>query len=214
MRGYFAIGVEGVSKVFNVGNLVRSAHAFGARFAFTVGSRLDLRDMKVSDTSDARTHLPLYTFPDPAGLALPEGCGLVGVELLDDAIELPSFRHPLRAAYVLGPERGNLSPALVERCDFVVKIPTRFCVNVGIAGALVMYDRMISLGRFAERPVRIGGPTQAVPAHVRGAQKIRTPGDRTRGDRRRTHEAARCAHDEAADLLESGHREPGHREPG
>ena len=29
MRGYFAIGVEGISKSMNVGNLVRSAHAFG-----------------------------------------------------------------------------------------------------------------------------------------------------------------------------------------
>lgn len=205
MRGYFAIGVEGVSKVLNVGNLVRSAHAFGASFAFTIGSHIDLRSMKASDTSDARTHLPLYTFPDPAGLVLPERCSLVGVELLEDAIELPSFRHPLRAAYVLGPERGSLSPALAERCDFVVKIPTRFCVNVGVAGALVMYDRMISLGRFAERPVRIGGPTQPVRSHAHGAQKVR---------RRRTHEAARAAQPEATDLLEPDLPEPDPREPG
>jgi tRNA G18 (ribose-2'-O)-methylase SpoU len=63
----------------------------------------------------------------------------------------------MRAAYVLGPEKGSLSPALVKRCDFTVKIPAKFCVNVGVAGALVMYDRMISLGKFAERPVRAGG---------------------------------------------------------
>ena len=30
MRGYFAIGVEGIGKEMNVGNLFRSAHAFGA----------------------------------------------------------------------------------------------------------------------------------------------------------------------------------------
>nr|WP_207481027.1 RNA methyltransferase [Arenibaculum pallidiluteum] len=158
MRGYFAIGAEGTSKMLNLGNLVRSAHAFGASFAFTVGSGLDLRQLRVSDTSEAALHLPVYAFDDPGALRLPEGCALVGVELLDEAVELPSFRHPLRAAYVLGPEQGSLSPALVERCDFVVKIPTRFCVNLGVAGALVMYDRMISLGRFAERPVRPGGP--------------------------------------------------------
>ena len=35
MRGYFGIGVEGISKSFNVGNLFRSAHAFGASFVFT-----------------------------------------------------------------------------------------------------------------------------------------------------------------------------------
>lgn len=178
MRGYFAIGVEGVSKVFNVGNLVRSAHAFGASFAFTVASRLNLRDMKVSDTSDARAHLPLYAWPDPASMRLPEGCSLVGVELLDEAVDLPSFRHPLRAAYVLGPERGSLSPEMVERCEFVVRIPARFCVNVGVAGALVMYDRMISLGRFAERPVRVGGPAEGPARHVHGAQKVRSRRER------------------------------------
>jgi tRNA(Leu) C34 or U34 (ribose-2'-O)-methylase TrmL len=101
-------------------------------------------------------------------LALPAGCRLVGIELLEEADMLPSFRHPLRAAYLLGPERGSLSPELVARCDHVVKIPTRFCVNVGVAGAIVMYDRMISLGRFAERPVRSGGPTEAPPEHVHG----------------------------------------------
>ena len=36
MRGYFGIGVEGISKEMNVGNLFRSAHAFDASFVFTV----------------------------------------------------------------------------------------------------------------------------------------------------------------------------------
>mgnify|MGYP001172807552 CR=1 FL=1 len=66
----------------------------------------------------------------------------------------------MQAAYVFGPERGNLSPELLARCDHLVRIPTRFCVNLAVAGSIVMYDRMISLGRFAERPVRVGGPGQ------------------------------------------------------
>ncbi|MGQ9364742.1 RNA methyltransferase [Azospirillum sp. ST 5-10] len=173
MRGYFAIGVERVSKPGNVGNLVRSAHAFGASFFFAVDPEPDLREMRFVDTSGADVHLPLYVYDSVPSLMLPKDCTLVGVELTEDAVELPSFRHPLRAAYVLGPERGSLSPELQERCAFTVKIPTRFCVNVGVAGALVMYDRMISLGRFAERPVRTGGPTEAAPTHVHGPQKIR-----------------------------------------
>lgn len=86
---------------------------------------------------------------------------------------LPSFRHPARAAYVLGRERGSLSPELVARCEHVVQIPMKFCINVGVAGAIVMYDRMISMGRFAERPVRAGGPTEALKPHVHGGQIIR-----------------------------------------
>ena len=84
---------------------------------------------------------------------LPQHCVLVGVELLDDATDLPSFRHPVNAAYVLGPERSGLSPAMLRRCRHVVRIPTRFALNLAVAGALVLYDRLLQHGRFAERPV-------------------------------------------------------------
>ena len=169
MRGYFGIGVEGISKPMNLGSLLRSAHAFGASFAFTIGAAFDARAAAHADTSAAVASLPFHAYPDLAGFTLPHGCRLVGIELLDDAVELPSFTHPPQAAYVLGAERTDLSPALLQRCDFVVRIPTRFCINLAIAGALVMYDRMISLGRFAERPVRPGGPLTRRAVHVHGA---------------------------------------------
>ncbi len=156
MRGFFGVGVEGISKGFNLGNLVRTAHSFGAQFFFTINASVSYNDVKQSDTSHADIHLPFYAYKNLAEFTLPKECALVGVELLDEAVDLPSFRHPLRAAYVLGPEKGSLSPELVKRCDHIVKIPAKFCVNVGIAGALVIYDRMISLGSYAERPVRTG----------------------------------------------------------
>lgn len=167
MRGYFAIGAEGISKPMNLGNLIRSAHAFGASFVFLVDAH-HTSGSALSDTSHADRQLPLYRFDRVDQLVLPKGCALIGVELLDDAIELPSFRHPLNAAYVFGPERSSLSPAMVARCDHVVKIPTRFCINLGVAGAIVMYDRMLNHGRFAPRPVRSGGPTEPLRPHVHG----------------------------------------------
>ena len=173
MRGYFAIGVEGISKAMNVGSLFRTAHAFGAGFVFTVAATYERGEGGKSDTSDAPGHIPFYSFPDIGSLVLPKDCSLVGVELTDDAIELPSFRHPTQAAYVMGPERGELSPAMAEQCVFVVKIPTRFCVNVGIAGAIVMYDRITSLGHYPRRPISPGGPTEQRPEHVFGDPKIR-----------------------------------------
>lgn len=173
MRGYFAIGVEGISKPMNLGNLMRSAHAFGASFFFAIGPAFDARGARLSDTSDAARHLPLYVYRDAGELSLPRGCALVGVELSEDAVDLPSFHHPNAAAYALGPERGELSPALVARCDHLIKIPTKFSVNVGIAGALVMYDRMISRGRFARRPPNPRAEPEPMPAHVRGEPVFR-----------------------------------------
>ena len=180
MRGYFGIGVERITKTMNVGNLFRSAHAFGAGFVFTISAAYSRAEGGKADTSDTPGAVPFYSFPDVGSLVLPERCTLVGVELADDAIDLPSFHHPHRAAYVLGPERGSLSAALVERCDFVVRIPTRFSVNVGIAGAILMYDRVLSLGRFARRPERPGGPTEALPEHVFGDPVIRRPMEKFR----------------------------------
>jgi len=182
MRGYFGIGVQRFSKPMNAGNLFRSAHAFGASFAFTIDSDLPLRSVG-SDTSQAWTQMPYYRYDSVESMAMPLKCALVGVELLDEAVELPSFRHPLQAAYVLGPERGSLSPDLVARCEHIIKIPTQFCINVATAGAIVMYDRAISLGRFAERPVSSRGAPIELPAHVRGATVIRT-GDLDLDDQR------------------------------
>jgi tRNA G18 (ribose-2'-O)-methylase SpoU len=152
-RGYFGIGVEGVSKSANVGALLRTAHAFCAAFCFSVGPGWDARAARHADTAETPAHVPFWRFPDLATLDLPQGCVLVGIELLDDAIDLPSFRHPLNAAYVLGPERAGLSPALLARCRHVVRIPTRFALNLAVAGALVLYDRLLQHGRFADRPV-------------------------------------------------------------
>lgn len=167
MRGYFGIGAEGISKEYNLGNLVRSAHAFGASFFFSVAPATNFRKMRTADTAGSLEHLPFYQYADLGEMDLPKDCTLVGIEFIPDGVELPSFRHPVRAAYVLGSEMGSLSPAMMEKCDHIVQIPMKFCVNVGVAGALVMYDRMLSMGRFAERPVCAGGPVSKITDNPR-----------------------------------------------
>jgi tRNA G18 (ribose-2'-O)-methylase SpoU len=168
MRGYFGLGVEGISKSGNLGNLLRSAHAFDASFFFTIEAVLDNKTLTATDTSHAAGHIPFYKYPDLAAFTLPKDCQLVGVELVEGAVDLPRFRHPQCAAYVLGPELGNVSPALQARCAFMIKIPLKFCVNVGVAGALVMYDRMVSLGGYPPRPQRAGGDAAPLPKAKRG----------------------------------------------
>jgi tRNA G18 (ribose-2'-O)-methylase SpoU len=163
-RGYFGIGVEGVSKSANVGAVLRTAHAFGAAFCFIVGAGFDARAGRLADTADTPQHVPLWRFPNLEALNLPQRCVLVGIELLDDATDLPSFRHPLNAAYVLGPERAGLSPAMLQRCRHVVRIPTRFALNLSVAAALVLYDRLLQHGRFAERPVGSMAESASLPA--------------------------------------------------
>ena len=170
MRGYFAVGVDGISKPMNLGNLMRISHAFGASFFFTIAAQFKMAETKLADTSASAGHLPFYRFDTSDDLRLPQGCRLVGVEITEDAVELPRFRHPTRAAYVFGAERYSLSPSTLAKCEFVVKIPMKFSINVGMAGAIVMYDRLLSLGGYPVRPMRPGGDmTEIPPQHKWGA---------------------------------------------
>ena len=57
MRGYFGIGVEGISKPMNLGSLFRTAHAFGASFVFTIAAAYDRAQGGLADTSDAPASL-------------------------------------------------------------------------------------------------------------------------------------------------------------
>lgn len=146
-----------MSKPLNAGTLYRVAAAFGGAYSFTIGadystSKQPRHDEDADKRGDARP-IPFLEFPDIDAFSMPVGFQLVGIEITDDAITLPSFRHPLNAIYVLGPERGILQPRLLDACDFTIKIPTRFSLNVVMAGLTVLYDRRKSL--------RAGGSTAA-----------------------------------------------------
>ncbi|HUT49583.1 MAG TPA: RNA methyltransferase [Alphaproteobacteria bacterium] len=201
MRGYFGIGVERVSKAMNVGSLFRTAHAFGASFVFSIVSVYDRHEGGLADTSDAGRNLPLYEFDDVRALALPRDCSLVAVEITEDAAELPSFRHPRCAAYVFGAERGGLTPEFLELADHVVKIPTRFSVNLAVAGAIIMYDRLLSSNRFARRPLLPGGPPEEVRPHEFGGPIW------IKKERRRAAAREKKAKDSAKDSAEDSPRE-------
>lgn len=162
-RGWFAVGAEEISKPMNLGAILRTAHAFGASFAFTVNASHKVRELAWSDTSKSVESLPCFAYDSVETMGLPRACSLVGVELTPDAVDLPTFRHPKAAAYVFGREKGSLSAAMQARCDFIVKIPTRFCVNVSVACAVTLYDRTLAMGGWPERPLMPGGPELGAP---------------------------------------------------
>lgn len=142
MRGYFGIGVFHPKHSQNIGGLMRSAAAFGASFAFTVGRRYD---RQASDTPDAARHVPLYHYLTLKDLVehLPKSCPLVGVELAEGALPLDRFVHPERACYLLGAEDHGLTPSALSVCHHTVVIPSaKHCLNVASAGTVVLYDRV------------------------------------------------------------------------
>ena len=60
----------------------------------------------------------------------------------DYSKELKTFTHPERAIYILGQEDGDLPDSLCMLFP-TIRIPTIYCLNVCVAGSIVMYDRII-----------------------------------------------------------------------
>jgi tRNA(Leu) C34 or U34 (ribose-2'-O)-methylase TrmL len=138
-RGYFGIGIYHPKTTENVGTLWRSAHNFGADFIFTVGARYHNQP---SDTTKASRHVPLYHYANLEDLKshMPQGAELVFVEQAEHAVNLSDFRHPEAAIYVLGAEDYGV-PEDEMRGYRKVAIATPMCINVAVAGSILLYDR-------------------------------------------------------------------------
>lgn len=153
-RGYFGIAVSRPKTDTNVGTLWRSAHVFGAAFLAVVGGRYRKQS---SDTMQSPRHVPLYeydTFEEFYG-HLPHGCQLIVVERVEGARDIVGYHHPQSAVYLLGPEDGSLTREELLRCHSRLVIPGDYCLNLAVAGSIVIYDR---IAKSAERSaLQLGG---------------------------------------------------------
>lgn len=140
LRGYFGIGIYNCQKGVNLGTLWRSAYCFGAAFVFTVGRKAEKQP---SDTICSWRHIPYLVYPDLDDFYahLPHECVLVGVEAANGAESLETFNHPQQAVYLLGAEGNGIPENILGRCHKVARIDTRLCLNVAVAGSIVLYDR-------------------------------------------------------------------------
>lgn len=142
MRGYFGIGVENLGNQFNYGTLFRSALSFGASFVFVIGRRFEKQS---SDTTRSHRHLPTYHFESTLDFLhhRPHGAILVGVECsVPNTTSLYTFIHPPQCVYILGSESNGLTSTAMNACNVLVHVPdAEFCLNVAVAGSIIMHDR-------------------------------------------------------------------------
>ncbi len=138
-RGYFGIGIYHPKTTENIGTLWRSAHNFGADFIFTIGKRYK---RQASDTTKAERHIPLYEYNtfEEFKKNLPKGCRIVCIEQSDQSRDLKDSVHPETCAYLLGAEDYGIPEKYMEGTQRVF-IDTPMCINVAVAGSIVMYDR-------------------------------------------------------------------------
>ena len=117
----FEVAVENLDHDFNIGSIVRTANAMGARRVHVVGrKRWNRRGAMVTDR-----YLPL-----------------VGVDNVEGSVALEGAVLPERACLVFGSEASGLSEEMIRACEIVVAITQRGStrsMNVGHAAAIVMW---------------------------------------------------------------------------
>lgn len=141
-RGFFGIGIENTKTQLNIGTLWRSANILGASFIFTIGNRYKRQS---SDTMESWKHIPLYRYDnfDDFYKTMPYDCLLIGVELDEDSVPVNEFKHPERCIYLLGAEDNGLTKEALDKCHKLVQLPGDYCMNVAVAGSIIMYDRIL-----------------------------------------------------------------------
>lgn len=137
---WFAIGTYNAKFPENTGTLWRTAAAMGAHYIFTIGERYRRQR---TDTRKAWQEIPLHQYDDFNQFknTLPKGCELIGIELNKKSKDLTGFNHPPRAVYLLGAEDYGIPDNILKQCNQIIQIPSKFCLNLSVAGSIVMYDR-------------------------------------------------------------------------
>lgn len=140
-RGYFGIGIFNGKTASNIGTLWRSAYIMGASFIFTIGERIP---HQASDTVKAWRNVPYFRYDSLEDFhkSLPFDCPVVGIENIPTSIPIKRYWHRPRCIYLLGAEDSGLSRDALAVCKETVILPGDVCMNVAVAGSLVMYDRI------------------------------------------------------------------------
>lgn len=145
----FAVAAWNISKEYNVGSLVRTAHATAAAEVVLVGDRdwnveaartseLYTEIVHLGGVEAFRTHLEVRRWR------------LVAVELHHRATSLFDAEYPDRPCFLVGAELGGVPDELLASAATVVQIPQWGLVpslNLAVAGSLVVYDYLAKLHR-------------------------------------------------------------------
>jgi tRNA(Leu) C34 or U34 (ribose-2'-O)-methylase TrmL len=158
MTGIVVIALDNIKSEVNLGAVLRGASAYGASMVAYSGKRLQVANCS-TDTCRAFSRLPvLHTLADLHTL-IPYGCVPVAVEIVEGAVPLYSYVHPVNAFYVFGAEDNTLGQRVLSWCRDKVYIPTTHCLNLAAAVNIVLYDR-----KAKEAAIEKGKPNEKTEA--------------------------------------------------
>lgn len=137
--------LDQINDPHNLGAILRSADQFGAELAVIPSRRAAHETQTVLKTSSgASLYVPVLSVPNlTVGLELAKEAGfwVYGADLQGRRADEVRFEG--RVALVLGSEGSGLRRLVRERCDRLVRIPTRGHVdslNVSVAAGILMHE--------------------------------------------------------------------------
>ena len=134
--------LHGVQDPGNVGTIIRSAHAFGAGVALSVGCA-DLYNPKtVRATMGSIFHAPVARELDSVEFLRSAGtAGFTSAAAVPEGGEMPSALPAGRVVIAVGTEGAGLSGEVVGACETRVTIPSRAAsLNAAIAASILLYQ--------------------------------------------------------------------------
>lgn len=140
-RHDFHVAIENLAHDFNIGSIIRTANAFGAKAIHIVGrKRWNRRGAMVTDRYQ---HVVYHPYPqDLRAWADAEGLVILGVENGANAQPIETTALPSSCVLLFGQEGSGLSQDAIAVCDQIVAI-TQFgstrSINVGAAAAIAMH---------------------------------------------------------------------------
>lgn len=141
LRHPFHVAIENWQHDFNIGSVVRTANAFGAREVHIVGNRRwNRRGAMVTDRYQHVRHHP--TVEEFVAWARGEGLPVIGIDNLPGSVPLETYALPEACVLVFGQESVGLTDAVREAADATLAIAqygsTR-SINAGAAAAIAMH---------------------------------------------------------------------------
>lgn len=140
--------LDNVRSAFNVGSIFRTADAGAVEHIYLCGQVTCWPPHpKLEKTSlGAHEYVPWSRFPETE-TALEQlrqtGIPIIGLETVETAYDMQSFRWPSPVALVFGHEVLGLSQEVQQACDQLVRIPAfgvKNSLNVATAFGIVLYD--------------------------------------------------------------------------
>lgn len=133
MRGFSTVGLYSPKFNSNIGGVLRACGCYDVAGVYIQGDRYK---KSRQDTQKVHRHIPVCQVDDLIRIK-PLDSKIVAVEFIQSATNLKSFIHPESAYYLFGPEDASIPKEMLDKADFVVYIPTQFCLNLEIGRAHV-----------------------------------------------------------------------------